>query len=321
MRGAATTLSALLILVTVASFVPSNEWWIRVADFPRVQVAVLLAAAAGLVAYAFDMRRWHAWGLLAMLCAALVAQAVRLVPYTPVVAVEVRTGPCRPGRTLRLLVANVKYSNRNSDALRALIRERDPDVALILEPGTWWESELRPLEERLPHVVRQPQENTWGLLMYSRLPLLEPEVRFLVDPAIPSVRTRVRLDSGLVIWLYAVHPRPPRPGDDTAQRDYELTLVAREIAARRGEPAILAGDLNDVGWSRTSRRVRRVAELSDPRIGRGLYATFPATLPLGMRWPLDHVFLTGGFELCALERLADIDSDHLPVLVASTLTN
>ncbi|HUE85149.1 MAG TPA: hypothetical protein VMO26_03655, partial [Vicinamibacterales bacterium] len=31
-----------LIGATAVSFVPSNEWWVRVFDFPRLQIAVAL---------------------------------------------------------------------------------------------------------------------------------------------------------------------------------------------------------------------------------------------------------------------------------------
>jgi endonuclease/exonuclease/phosphatase (EEP) superfamily protein YafD len=77
----------------------------------------------------------------------------------------------------------------------------------------------------------------------------------------------------------------------------------------------LAGDLNDVAWSRTSRQLQQTAALRDPRVGRGLFATFNANLPAGWRWPLDHVFVSDDFALCALERPGDIGSDHFPLLV------
>lgn len=91
-----------------------------------------------------------------------------------------------------------------------------------------------------------------------------------------------------------------------------LALVAQQDQRR---PAILAGDLNDVAWSRTSWQLQQTAALRDPRVGRGLFATFNADLPAGFRWPLDHVFLTDGFALCGLKRLGHVGSDHFPVLV------
>ena len=74
----------------------------------------------------------------------------------------------------------------------------------------------------------------------------------------------------------------------------------------------MLGDLNDVGWSRTSRLFRKVAGMSDPRTGRGFYPTFNANYPL-LRWPLDHMFVSPHFELIGMAVLPDIGSDHLPI--------
>jgi endonuclease/exonuclease/phosphatase (EEP) superfamily protein YafD len=184
---------------------------------------------------------------------------------------------------------------------------------LFTEPGAWWQAQLAPLVRERPYTVLQPQEDTWGML-YSRFPLVDPQVRFLAEPDIPSITARIRRRSGDHVQFYGVHPRPPRPGDDTGDRDTELTLVTREIREQR-RPAILAGDLNDVAWSRTSRQLQETAALRDPRVGRGLFATFNANLPAGFRWPLDHVFVTDEFALCVLERPGDRGSDHFPLLV------
>ena len=43
-RAAIAILGGLLMLVTALPLVRSNEWWIRVWDFPRIQVAVLIGA-------------------------------------------------------------------------------------------------------------------------------------------------------------------------------------------------------------------------------------------------------------------------------------
>lgn len=102
-------------------------------------------------------------------------------------------------------------------------------------------------------------------------------------------------------------------GDDTGPRDAEPLLVAQEV--RDGErPAIVAGDLNDVAWSDTTRLFQEVSGMLDPRIGCGLYPTFNAELPL-LRWPLDHVFFEEEFGLLGIERLPYTGSDHFPLAV------
>lgn len=275
-----------------------------------IALAMVLAACLVLL----NRGRWRTL-LLAGLAFALIAQLARIVPYTRVVAPEVANADsCGEAGRVRLFIANVEYANRNSRDLLAMIAAIDPDVVLLTEPGAWWQAQLAPLARERPYTVLQPQEDTWGMLLYSRFPLVDPQVRFLVEPDIPSITARIRLPSGADVQFYGVHPRPPRPGDDTGDRDTELTLVAREIRQQR-RPAILAGDLNDVAWSRTSRQLQQTAALRDPRVGRGLFATFNAKLPAGFRWPLDHVFVTDDFALCALERPGHIGSDHFPLLV------
>jgi hypothetical protein len=75
----------------------------------------------------------------------------------------------------------------------------------------------------------------------------------------------------------------------------------------------VAGDLNDVAWSRTTRLFQTIGGLLDPRIGRGPYPTFNANWPL-LRWPLDHVFFEPAFHLMGISVEGNIASDHFPVL-------
>ena len=90
-------------------------------------------------------------------------------------------------------------------------------------------------------------------------------------------------------------------------------IAARGIA--RGEAAaVVAGDFNDVPWSRSCRMFQKISRLLDPRLGRGLFNTFNARRWVS-RWPLDHVFASEHFRLARIEALAPVGSDHHPLLV------
>ena len=184
-----------------------------------------------------------------------------------------------------------------------------------METDAWWVDRLAAMLPGHTHRILHPLDNTYGLALFSRLELLHPELRFLLREGIPSLRTRVRLRSGEDVVLIGIHPEPPSPTetDSSLPRDAELVLVGREVA-KEAKPVIVAGDLNDVAWSRTSRLFRRLSGLIDPRIGRGFYNSFHAQ-HWWLRWPLDHVFYSPDFLLHRLQRLPAFGSDHFPILI------
>jgi endonuclease/exonuclease/phosphatase (EEP) superfamily protein YafD len=120
----------------------------------------------------------------------------------------------------------------------------------------------------------------------------------------------------LQIEVIAVHPRSPLPNVDADERDAELILVGRQARASR-YASIVAGDMNDVGWSQTTQLFQKVSGLLDPRRGRGLYATYHVDYPF-LRYPLDHLFHAVEFRLRRMEVLEYFGSDHFPLLVELT---
>jgi endonuclease/exonuclease/phosphatase (EEP) superfamily protein YafD len=205
--------------------------------------------------------------------------------------------------------------NHNAARLKQIIREVDPDIILTLETDQWWKDQLQELEQTYPFTVLQPQDNTYGMLLYSRLEFINPEVKFLIQNDVPSMHTRIKLPSGQEIALHCVHPKPPFPTEDesSTERDAELLIIGREIK-KKHIPVIVMGDLNDVGWSRTSDLFQNISGLLDPRIGRGFYNTFHAKYPF-LRFPLDHFFHSNHFRMVNFKRLEYFGSDHFPVFI------
>jgi endonuclease/exonuclease/phosphatase (EEP) superfamily protein YafD len=308
----------LAVVLTVASLLPvlrREAWWIRVFDFPRAQILGAGIAVVLLLLLSGEVGTGPGLAALLALAPVLVIQAARIYPYTPWAPQEVLFAEDCEGPSLALLVANVLMENRQERRLLELVAQYQPDVLLLLEPDGWWEEKLRALAADYPYAIRQPLDNKYGMLLYSHLPLLEPEVKYLVRTGIPSMHARVRLNSGELIRLHALHPEPPSPteADTSLPRDVELLVVGREVSAR-AEASIVAGDLNDVAWSYTTTLFQKTSGLLDPRKGRGMFNTFHAKIPF-MRWPLDHVFHSRDFVLCDMQRLPAFGSDHFPVYV------
>lgn len=310
----------LLVGATLLPLVKSGRWWIRFCDFPRVPLVLLSAGAlAWWALFPVENLLLKAAAMLA-LSGALAAHGVQIAPFSSLYAKESlapRDAQDRANARVRLLVSNVLMTNRDSDGMLRVARAEDPDLLLLLEPDERWSRELAPLHETFPHRIEAPLDNTYGMILFSKLELGDPEVRYLVEEGVPSMRARVRLRDGRRFELYCLHPVPPDVVQDTTERDAELVMVGREVA-RAGAASIVTGDLNDVAWSHTTRLFRRLSGLLDPRIGRGLFSTFPAGAPTSLlRYPLDHVFHSKEFRLERMTTLRAPGSDHLAV--AATL--
>jgi endonuclease/exonuclease/phosphatase (EEP) superfamily protein YafD len=309
-------LGLLLLIATILPFHKDETWWVRACDFPRLQIATLTAITlAGILAR--TETNLLSSTLTFALLGCLGVQLRVILPYTPLWPVEVRRTGASPGpRTLSLVIVNVFMQNREVDRLKDIMRGQDPDLVLAVETDEWWCGHLKDALPHHPFRIAHPLPNTYGMMLLSRLELVDPEVRFVLKPDIPSIRTGVRLRSGDVIMLYGLHPEPPSPTEAATSlpRDAELVMAGREIA-QADRPTLVAGDLNDVAWSHTSRLFRRVARMLDPRVGRGVYNTFHARYWF-LRWPLDHVFVSNAFLLRRLERLPAFGSDHFPIYAA-----
>ena len=305
--------AVVLLAVTVLGKVRLHDWWIRACEFPRVQI-VALAVITSVAALLIGRGEAQMW-VLAVCGVVLVLQSYRILPWTRLWPLQVQDA--EPGNEeccVTLMVANVLTSNRNSEGLIRQVREQQPDVLLTLESDQWWGDQLDGAFGDWPTVIRIPLDNLYGMHLYSRLPVEDAKVKYLIQDDIPSIHGWLKLPSGDRIRLHAVHPRPPAPGEseESLWRDAELLLVGQEVE-KGGYPAIVAGDLNDVAWSRTTRLFCRISGMLDPRRGRGTFSTFHAE-HWYLRWPLDHVFITEHFTLRRLRRLRAFGSDHFPIL-------
>ena len=313
----------LAIIVVVTTAVPlarRDAWWIRIFDFPRLQIIVIGAAAlAGLIVFArpFDLA---ALAAICLTAAALAYQAYMMFPYTSLARPQVeQSREPVPANTLAILFANVLMTNRNADGLLRQIRSLEPDVVLLAETDDWWADAVSELKVDHPYTVLHPRDNTYGLLLYSRLELLDAEVKFLVQDDVPSIHGRLRLASGSIVEFRCLHPRPPVPTEEerSSPRDAEILIVGKENRDT-SLPFVVFGDLNDVAWSRTNYLFQNISGLLDPRIGRGFFHTFHATIPL-LKFPLDHLFHSNHFRLVDFRCLERFGSDHLPVYIKLSL--
>lgn len=306
----------LLLIMTALPLFKSDFWLFRIFDYPRFQILVLLliTTAAGVI---FLNRTSITPIIFYVFCgAAIVYQAVLIIRYTPIYKNEViHIEDVDSSNTISLLISNVLMENQRYKDLIDLIDKMQPDIVIAVETDKTWMNQLAVLKDNYPYTVLYPLSNTYGMLCYSKLELIDHKVKFIIKESVPSIETIVKLPSGKKVMLYALHPEPPVPGEaeSSAERDAEI-VIAGKTSKETGYPVIIAGDLNDVAWSHTTRLFQRLSGLLDPRVGRGFYNTFNAKYPF-FRWPLDHIFHSDDFGLVELEVLPEIGSDHFPVYI------
>lgn len=311
-------LCGLAVFLCVATALPWSShpaWWIRIWEFPRLQLALLSLAGSLAVATSAWAMPWAWWLQLVFLCT-LLYQTWWIWPYTTLHRREVLDVPAHDaGPRLRVMACNVLTPNRNAAALRALVQEHQPDVWVTLESDAWWQAQLQVLEADYPYRIACPLDNLYGMHVYSRLPLSHTSVAYLVEPDVPSIHASVHVNDELVVRMHFLHPAPPSPTEnaESTERDVELLMVAQSLQNEKG-PVIVTGDLNDVAWSPSTRMFRKISRLLDPRVGRGMFNSFHAHYFFA-RWPLDHFFHSDHFRVSHVARLPSMGSDHFPVLL------
>ena len=303
-------LGIVLVLGTLASATDANQWWIRIWDFPRIQIFIALIVAA--VGLWFLDRSWRPWSSLVLVIVAAY-HLYRIAAYTPLAPAEmgdIEGLAVDEQACFSLLTLNVLQDNREYDRTLDLIRREDPDLILLTETDQAWIDALEPVLSGYPGRIERPLDNTYGIAFASKLPMSNASIQDFAQKDTPSVLATLQAGDNS-FRMIGLHPRPPKPKQDTEERDAEIVIAARMSRELR-MPVLTLGDFNDVAWSDTTSLFKGIGRFLDPRVGRGTYATFPAGM-VWLGWPLDHLFATEEFLLDTMEVGASVGSDHRPV--------
>lgn len=306
-------LAVILALATAISHLRVAHGFVRIFSFPRLQIVVVAAVLLAILIALPETGTLDSLTAIALV-SVIIAQGFSIAQFTPLRRKQTAlfTGDPNDPSTVSILSYNVKESNTDHDSAAGLATTYDADIALYMETNGRWVGALKTaLSPHYPHIVEAPLENAYGMILFSRLELRDAEMQYLVMDEVPSIVATVVLRDGQRFRLHCVHPEPPVPHVDSLGRDAELLRVA-EIVEKEALPSVVAGDLNDVAWSNTSRMFQRLSRLLDPRVGRGFYNTFDTRFPF-MRWPLDHLFHDARFSLVSMKRLPNAGSDHFPM--------
>lgn len=219
------------------------------------------------------------------------------------------------GETFSILAMNLLSSNTNySDAID-LIREKDPDLVVLLELSIEWEKQMQFLNKEFPFRQLLAQQDNFGIGILSKIPM-KSKITDFGKGFPPSILSQLQLN-GQQISVLATHPVPPVNQDKFDLRNRQLEAIAKLSKTHSGN-LILAGDLNSSSYSRHFQKLLENGKLKDSRKGFGIASTWPSNFYI-LRTTLDHFLLKK--ELKILERTVErsIGSDHLPIFLKVAL--
>lgn len=302
-------ITGLLLLASLASLSNSDAGIIRMFDFLREPI-LYLAVLLGLAALLLRSRAGYIVAGMLVIVAAI--QLLRLWPYMPFAKEQVvLSDDDDAGACFSALALNVKQTNDRFDRVADLIERERPDILLLMETNARWTQMLEPQLSDYPERLTMPLENKYGMAFASRIDVLKSRMIANTSSNTPTLYATLRLPNGSAFEFIGLHPRPPLPGESTAQRDANIAR-AGSVTPDSLADVIVMGDFNDVPWSTTTTRFRTDGDYRDPRAGRGTYPTFPASMAF-LGWPLDQIMVKNQIRVQSFDILDDVGADHLPV--------
>lgn len=227
---------------------------------------------------------------------------------------------------LSVLQLNVYAPSTKHQAVTDLITQLKPDIVCLDEVTFEWDKAMT--EKLAPagytHKIARPRQDTFGIAIYSRLPLIEPQIIESKDNnnqtnhfPVPAIFTKVDC-GGEAVSIIAAHPLTPMSEEYFALRNEEFAAInaARDTTVR--DPFLLVGDLNCTPWSYYFHKLTLRSKVKNTALGFGLQPTWPTYL-LGFRLPIDHVLASDQFIATSYQVLPNLGSDHYPVYVQLAL--
>ncbi len=216
---------------------------------------------------------------------------------------------------LRLLQLNASFRSTETDRVVSYVLSTDPDVFAVEELTHGRATRLeKALADAYPHRFVFPVDSGAGIGIFSKIPLVDPQLAYYADPGLPSVVAGLEV-GGERVTLVVSHPLSPTTAYGYSMRDRQLQAIARH-RPNYAERLILVGDLNTTSWSASFSELIARTGLRDSRKGFGVQPTWPA---LGISnlalVPIDHVLVSDHFRVVSRRVGPPVGSDHLPVLV------
>ncbi len=297
--------AALLCAASAAPYIDikGNKYTELASHFP-LQYAI---AAVVLLLPAFALGTYGVTFILLLL--ALGLSLCQIAPFVSFVRAAPQLGD---GQPLKILQANVLKLNTDTNQLRRIIEQEQPDIIAASEVTPAFAAMLAGLEALYPFRLVEPEEkSSFGMALLSRLPFSHIESVSFDGPKNRAMVAKIRHD-GREIDIISIHPTTPNV--NLASRDNEFDNIVKRVGAHSAN-LVLLGDFNATPYCPAYKKLTRALKLKNAREGLGILGSFPQYLPTPfLKLPIDHVLLGANLRALSCNLGPETGSDHLPML-------
>ena len=291
-RSLAIAIGICLVAASVAPLLWDAWWFLELpAHFRPHTVAV--AAATGVVAILCRMK------IVAAACVLVAAGQLLALSMVPQASGTATAG-------VSIVSQNLYGGNDAIDSVVTMLGDENADIVFLQEYTPAWHAALAAVRnDDYPYSVTIQREDSFGIAVYSRLPLANTDE--LVTGAMKTPFLAVEIDSdGFAGHLINVHFLPPISGDWTDDRSRQLAELADYLSALDA-PYVVAGDFNNTPSAPSFMRFMRAtgARVAPPRWP----GTWPAPLSL-LAIPIDFPIASADVSFARRTLVMPVGSDH-----------
>jgi len=249
-----------------------------------------------------------------VLTAVALSNAMHILPWYVDQDIESHQKPT--ATNLKIMLSNVRRSNKQYDAVVSAINAESPDIVVLQEVNQRWVSQLTSLEKDYQNKIIVPKPNHFGIAIFSRYPLSGIQEVYWAHNEIPSIIAKADIE-GKGVTIVATHPPPPMSVGGLTIRNKQLEAIGQTIAGLKGH-AVLIGDLNVTMWSAYYKNLERISGLQNARRGFGILNTWPVRR-MFPSIPIDHILVSDEVRVKDFRVLESVGSDHLPIVATLSL--
>lgn len=222
-------------------------------------------------------------------------------------------------RSARIAAANLYVANRSPRAMTAELGALDADVLILQEVDERWFEKLQEAAWYRDYPFRHHarRDDAYGMLVLSRLPLLEPETLTVAE--VPQLAFQIEAEDRRIRVL-GLHLKPPVTTENIADQQRMVRGLRSWIEQPGLPPVLVVGDANLTPWNSLYGDLA-AAPLMDvaPRIGDFWWPTWsPKSLIPGFDFhvmPVDHAFASELIRVHRVVHTTGHGSDHRPLVV------